>query len=44
MEIKKNFIYMLSTFLKRMSKSYTATASLCGYGVEEMPESMKKLR
>lgn len=44
MEIRNFFVNMLAVILKRMSKSCTTTASLCGYGVEEMPESMKNLR
>ena len=37
---------LLGEFLKRISNSMVALApaSYCGNGVEEMPESMKKLR
>lgn len=37
---------LLGVFLKRISDSMVtlAPASLCGNGIEEMPESMKKLR
>jgi hypothetical protein len=42
MEIKVIFANILSIFLKRMTK--VNTASYLGYGLEEMPESMKKER
>lgn len=37
---------LLGEFLKRVSNSMikVAPASFCDWGVEEMPESMKKLR
>ena len=37
---------LIGGFLKRVSNSMVtlAPASLCGAGIEEMPESMKKLR
>lgn len=42
MEIKNFFANILLNITRRMIKS--STASLLGYGIEEMPESIKKLR
>lgn len=42
MTIKEFFINILFIISNRMTKA--CTASYCGYGIEEMPESMKKMR